>query len=140
MIGLLFAALLAVGGLVDAGAWGSPESMSRNAFAAQNSETGRYGNVAQTDAGVSNAQPVAAYRLSGEKALRPMRIGDDGTHMYLEWDEEQALPAVFALNALGEEEMVDGYMRSGVFTIDRVHRDLVFRIGKKRAQAKRVSK
>lgn len=140
MIGLLLIALLPVAGLVETGAGRSPESMSRNAFAGQNSETGRYGNVAQTDAGVSNAQPVAAYRLSGEKSLRPARIGDDGAHMYLEWDEEQALPAVFALNALGEEEMVDGYMRSGIFTIDRVHRDLVFRIGKKRAQARRVGK
>ena len=140
MIGLLLVALLPVGGLVDAGTGRSPESMSRSAFAGQNSEAGGYVNAAQTEAGVNNAQPVAAYRLSGEKSLRPVRIGDDGTHMYLEWDEEQALPGVFALNALGQEEMVDGYMRSGVFTIDRVHRDLVFRIGKKRAQAKRVSK
>jgi type IV secretory pathway VirB9-like protein len=140
MIGLLLVALLPVGGLVDAGAGGSPASITPSAFAGHNSETGGYGNAAQKDAGVSNAQPVATYRLSGEKSLRPARIGDDGTHMYLEWDEEQALPAVFALNALGEEEMVDGYMRSGVFTIDRVHRDLVFRIGKKRAHAKRVGK
>jgi type IV secretory pathway VirB9-like protein len=140
MIGLLLFALLPVGGLIEISAGRSAESMSRNAFSARNSETGGYGNAAQINAGVGKAQPVAAYRLSGEKSLRPVRIGDDGTHMYLEWDEEQALPAVFALNALGEEEMVDGYMRSGVFTIDRVHRDLVFRIGKKRAQAKRVSK
>ncbi|WP_373475666.1 TrbG/VirB9 family P-type conjugative transfer protein [Sphingorhabdus sp.] len=140
MIGLMLFALLPVAGLVDAGAVRSPASISPSAFVGQNSETGRYGNAVQTDAGVVNAQPVAAYRLSGEKSLRPVRIGDDGTHMYLEWDEEQALPAVFALNALGEEEMVDGYMRSGVFTIDRVHRDLVFRIGKKSAKAKRVGK
>jgi type IV secretion system protein VirB9 len=140
MIGLLLIALLPVAGLVETGAGRSSEAVFRSAFAGQNSETGGYGSAAQTEAGAGAAQPVAAYRLSGEKSLRPARIGDDGTHMYLEWDEEQALPAVFALNALGEEEMVDGYMRSGVFTIDRVHRDLVFRIGKKRAQAKRVGK
>jgi type IV secretion system protein VirB9 len=140
MIGVVLFALLPVAGLVQTGAGRSPEIVPRFALSDQNSETGRYGSAAQTDAGIITTQPVAAYRLSGEKSLRPARIGDDGTHMYLEWDEEQALPAVFALNALGEEEMVDGYMRSGVFTIDRVHRDLVFRIGKKRAQAKRVSK
>jgi type IV secretory pathway VirB9-like protein len=140
MIGLMVFALLPVAGLVEPPAVGSHENIARSAFAEQSSETGGYGNAAQIEAGVSNAQPVAAYRLSGEKSLRPARIGDDGTHMYLEWDEEQALPAVFALNALGEEEMVDGYMRSGIFTIDRVHHDLVFRIGKKRAQAKRVGK
>jgi type IV secretory pathway VirB9-like protein len=78
---------------------------------------------------------VIAYRLSGEKALRPAQITDDGTHTYILWDEDQPLPAVFAVNALGDEEMVDGYMRDGIFTIDRVHATLVFRYGKKRAKA-----
>lgn len=60
--------------------------------------------------------------------------------MYLEWAEDQALPAVFAVNAQGEEEMVDGYMRQGIFTIDRVHNRLVFRIDKKRARAERTKR
>ena len=51
------------------------------------------------------------------------------------WHEEQDLPAVFSLSAHGEEEIVDGYMRDGVFTIDRVNRALVFRIGKEKAKA-----
>lgn len=140
MIGLLLVELLLVAGSMETGAVVRRDSISGSSFTEQNSETGGYGNAAQAGAGAAVAQPVAVYRLSGEKSLRPAHIGDDGTHMYLEWDEEQALPAVFALNALGEEEMVDGYMRSGIFTIDRVYRDLVFRIGKKRAQAKRVSK
>lgn len=80
------------------------------------------------------------YKLSGEASLRPVRISDDGTHMYLEWSEDQALPAVFALNAQGEEEMVDGYMRQGIFTIDRVHSRLVFRIDKKIARADRTTR
>ncbi|MGH8337682.1 MAG: TrbG/VirB9 family P-type conjugative transfer protein, partial [Gammaproteobacteria bacterium] len=108
--------------------------------AGQSSEISETSLAVQANAVGDNAQPAASYRLSGEKSLRPVRIGDDGTHMYLEWSEEQALPAVFALNALGEEEMVDGYMRQGIFTIDRVHPALVFRIGKKRALAKRVSR
>lgn len=78
------------------------------------------------------------YKLSGERVLRPIRISDDGVHTYLEWAEEQALPAVFALNALGEEEMIDGYMRDGIYTIDRINPTLVFRIGKKTAQAERL--
>lgn len=81
-----------------------------------------------------------SYRLSGTRVLRPTRISDDGVHTYLEWSEEQALPAVFALNSLGEEEMVDGYMRAGIFTIDRVNPVLVFRIGKKTAKAERLAK
>ncbi|HVR91899.1 MAG TPA: TrbG/VirB9 family P-type conjugative transfer protein [Novosphingobium sp.] len=81
---------------------------------------------------------VGSYKLSGTLVLRPARISDDGVHTYLEWSEEQALPAVFALNSLGEEEMVDGYMRDGIFTIDRINPVLVFRIGKKTAKAERL--
>ncbi|MGH6785518.1 MAG: TrbG/VirB9 family P-type conjugative transfer protein [Novosphingobium sp.] len=84
------------------------------------------------------AGSVGRYKISGTKALRPSRIGDDGVRTYLEWAPDQALPAVFALNPLGGEEMVDGYMRGGVFTIDRIHPRLVFRIDKKSAKAERV--
>lgn len=82
----------------------------------------------------------ATYKLSGEKALLPSRISDDGVHTYLEWPEDEALPAVFAVNSIGEEEMVDGYMRGGIFTIDRVNNQLMFRIGKKKAKAVRNGK
>jgi type IV secretion system protein VirB9 len=88
--------------------------------------------------------PIAAptmtgeYRLSGERALMPTRIGDDGERTYLEWGKYQSLPAVFGIGTNGEEEVVDGYMRQGVFTIDRVYSELVFRIDRKRAKARRV--
>ncbi len=93
------------------------------------------------------ARPVAAavqpaitgeYRLSGERALMPSRIGDDGERTYLEWGEYQSLPAVFGIGTNGEEEVVDGYMREGIFTIDRVYGELVFRIDRKRAKARRT--
>ena len=82
--------------------------------------------------------PMVGYKLSGEKSLRPVQIGDDGVHMYLQWSADQALPAVFAINPQGGEEMVDGFMREGVFTIDRVYPELVFRIDKKAAKAVRI--
>jgi type IV secretion system protein VirB9 len=86
------------------------------------------------------ASPVTSkYRLSGERALMPSKIVDDGERTYLEWGEYQSLPAVFGIGANGEEEVVDGYMREGVFTIDRVYRELVFRIDRKRARARRLS-
>jgi type IV secretion system protein VirB9 len=88
--------------------------------------------------GGATAQQAISYKISGEPALRPSRISDDGARMYLEWPEDQPLPAVFALNAFGVEEIVDGYMRNGIFTIDRVHRELVFRIGKRTAAATRM--
>jgi len=80
------------------------------------------------------------YRLSGEQTLLPSKIGDDGTRTYLEWDAYQSLPAVFGIGFNGEEEVVDGYMRNGVFTIDRVYGELVFRIDKKRARARRLGR
>ena len=78
------------------------------------------------------------YRLSGERALMPSKIGDDGERTYLEWAEYQSLPAVFGIGTNGEEEVVDGYMREGIFTIDRVYGELVFRIDRKRAKARRM--
>ena len=89
-------------------------------------------------AAAAAAPSLGRYKLSGTKALRPTRISDDGVRTFLEWAPDQALPAVFALNPLGDEEMVDGHMRDGVFTIDRIHPRLVFRIDKKTAKAERV--
>lgn len=80
----------------------------------------------------------SSYKLSGDRALRPIRISDDGVHMYLEWAPEQDLPAVFSVSTLGEG-MVEGYMRGGIFIIDRVYGELVFRIDKKWARARRVA-
>ncbi len=44
------------------------------------------------------------------------------------------------INAFGGEEIVDGYMRDGVFTIDRVYTRLVFRIDRKVAEADRLAR
>jgi type IV secretion system protein VirB9 len=80
------------------------------------------------------------YRITGDKALRPLDVSDDGVHTYVTWHPDQALPAVFAINPSGEEEIVDGYMRNDVFTIDRVHPKLVFRIDRRTAKADRLSR
>jgi type IV secretion system protein VirB9 len=102
------------------------------------------GGTAEASAPARPAGPPVAiaseYRLSGEQTLLPSRIGDDGTRTYLEWDAYQSLPAVFGIGFNGEEEVVDGYMRDGVFTIDRVYGELVFRIDKKRARARRLER
>jgi type IV secretion system protein VirB9 len=81
---------------------------------------------------------VNAYTLKGENSLRPVRVLDDGSRTYIEWGPDQALPAVFALSPLGEEETVDAHMRGGVMVIDRVYTRLIFRIGKFKAQAARL--
>lgn len=80
----------------------------------------------------------AIWRLSGAKALRPISISDDGKKTYIAWGQEQPMPAVFAIGVTGDEEMVEGYVRAGLLTIDRVYRQLVFRIDRQSAQAKRL--
>jgi len=78
------------------------------------------------------------WRMSGSRALLPVAIRDDGTRVFIEWAKDQAMPAVFAVGAGGTEQMVDGYVRGGVFTIDRVHPELIFRIDKEKASAVRL--
>lgn len=90
------------------------------------------------DAPARSAAPAMnTYRLKGTVILRPVRIGDDGIHTYIQWSEDQPIPAVFALDPRGSEQLVDGYMRGDLFTIDRVYPALVFRIDKDRAEAHR---
>lgn len=78
------------------------------------------------------------YRLGGDRALRPARISDDGVHTYIEWPADRALPAVSAINEQGQEALVNGGMRDGVWVIDGVANRLVFRIDRRVAYANRV--
>ena len=77
------------------------------------------------------------YHLSGARGLRPSRIADDGVRTYIEWPAESPLPAVYALDGHGDEAMVNGYMRDGLFVIDSVQPRLVFRIDRSVARAVR---
>lgn len=81
--------------------------------------------------------PQVSYRISGSKALRPATIGDDGAKTYIVWRDDQPIPAVFALGPSGSEEMVNGYVRGGRFTIDRVYDELLFRIDTEVTRAQR---
>ena len=78
------------------------------------------------------------YRLSGERALRPSRIDDDGRHTYIEWPRDSTLPAVYALDSEGRESLVNGAMRDDLFVVDSVAPTLVFRIDQHIARAVRV--
>ncbi len=91
----------------------------------------------------AEAAPTAAvegrYRVSGARSLRPSRISDDGRHTYIEWARDRAIPAVYALNAGGQEALVNGMMRDDIFVIDSVVPRLVFRIDRQVARAERVA-
>lgn len=79
------------------------------------------------------------YRLRGDRSVRPADIYDDGRQTFITYGPEQALAAVFAIGPSDDEEVVNGYMRDGIFVIDRVHEELVFRIDKEKATARRQS-
>ena len=80
---------------------------------------------------------VGRYRLSGARALRPVAISDDGRRTYIEWRDEHAIPAVFAIDDRGDQRLVDGHVRDGLYVIDAVHRTLVFRLDRQTARASR---
>lgn len=80
------------------------------------------------------------YRLRGDHTVRPATIRDNGEKTVITYAPGQPLPAVFAIGATGDEEVVDGYMRGDAFVIDRVHSELVFRIDKEKATARRNAK
>ena len=82
--------------------------------------------------------PPGQWRVKGDKALLPSTIKDDGAKILIQWSSTQAIPAVFALDDQGQEQMVNGYMRGDVFVIDRVFEHLVFRIDKASVHADRV--
>ena len=77
------------------------------------------------------------YRLRGDREVQPQDITDDGIRTRIIFAPEQSLPAIFAIGPTGDEQVVDGYMRDGIFVIDRVWEELVFRIDKEKATARR---
>jgi type IV secretion system protein VirB9 len=85
----------------------------------------------------ASAAGAGRYRLSGDKALRPSEITDDGRHTYLRWPRDRSLPAVYAIDEGGHEALVNGMMRDDVFVIDSVAQTLIFRIDKQMASARR---
>ena len=77
------------------------------------------------------------YKLSGDRALRPVAIDDDGVHTYIDWAPGQTLPAIFAIDALGKESLVNGMIRGGHYVVDSVANRLIFRIDRQVAFATR---
>lgn len=78
------------------------------------------------------------YYLAGDSVLFPRTISDDDQKTFLDWPERVELPAVFAINADGDEMLVNGHVRDGVFVIDEVHAALRLRLGEAEATAIRA--
>lgn len=80
-----------------------------------------------------------AYVLHGDHALRPAAIMDDGQHTYIQWPKSAALPATYFRDDNKVETLANGEMRNGLYVIDSVHRQLIFRIDHHKAEADRVA-
>jgi type IV secretion system protein VirB9 len=93
--------------------------------------------IATIDANGPTKVEEGLYKLSGSRALRPAAMSDDGVHTYIEWAPAQTMPAVFALDPLGQETLVNGMMRDGMYVIDSVAKRLVFRLNAQTAYASR---
>lgn len=99
----------------------------------------RFRYPAPASSASADAPPSGHYKIRGDASLRPSGMHDDGVHTYIEWPQDRALPAVYAIDGNGEETLINGMMRDGRMVIDSVQRRVVFRIDDKRATAERVA-
>ena len=101
--------------------------------------TVRFDYPAPAVATVENAPASETYRykISGDRALRPQAMRDDGMHTYIDFAPGQTLPAIFALSAEGQETLINGMVRDGHYVVDSIADRFVFRIDKQTAFAAR---
>jgi type IV secretion system protein VirB9 len=96
--------------------------------------------AAEDEDQAASASGEGRYRLGGDKTLRPSEMSDDGTHTYIRWPRDRALPAVYSVTDGGQEMLVNGMMRQDdVFVVDSVWKKLVFRIDDHVATATRAT-
>ena len=81
---------------------------------------------------------LGRYRVSGVRALQPRTMFDDGVHTFVEWPADVALPAVFSIDRLGRESVLNGAMRGQYYVLDSVSDRLIFRIDANVASAQRT--
>lgn len=83
---------------------------------------------------IDAAQLNFAWKASGDKALLPARIFDDGSATFLAWPKDVALPAILVTNDQGEEGPVNYTVRDDVIVIGAVPRKIVLRMGGDKAE------
>lgn len=86
---------------------------------------------------VSQSVQVASYRLSGDKALFPIAMSDDGRRTTVTWDRKASLPAIFAIDGRGKEALINGRMIDGDYVVEGTAARYVLRLGKQHATARR---
>jgi len=84
----------------------------------------------------ANSGPIL-YRLYGSREIRPRAMSDDGVATRINWADDVPIPAIYTVDKLGHESLVNGAMRDGAFVVDAIAPKLIFRSGKFKAWAVR---
>ena len=69
------------------------------------------------------------YSYSGDKSLRPKRVFDDGTFTYFEFTKPDATPAIFSVDADGNESIVNFNMQGSYMVVNSTKRQFTLRDG-----------
>lgn len=70
------------------------------------------------------------YEFAGQARLRPQQVFDDGRFTYLKFSDQQAMPAVFAVdNRDGREALVNTRRKGNFLVIQRLSPQLTLRLG-----------
>jgi hypothetical protein len=79
-----------------------------------------------------------SWKLSGDKSVAPLQVFSDATHIWLQWQPNQTLPAIFGVTAQGEQ--LASYTRQGPYTkLEGYWTNLIFRGAHRQARARRPS-
>lgn len=79
-----------------------------------------------------------SWKLSGDRTVAPLQVFSDATHIWLQWQPNQTLPAIFGVAAQGEQ--LASYERQGPYTkLDAQWTALVFRGAHRQARARRLN-
>lgn len=79
-----------------------------------------------------------SWRLSGEPAVAPLQVFDNGRQMWLQFAPDQSVPAIFARTADGDR-LLD-YRREGPYVVlDRVWPQLILRGGTQSSMVERIA-
>jgi len=82
---------------------------------------------------------MSRYKVSGDRALRPVGMTNDGQHTFITWPRSASIPAVYAEDSRGNDVLVNGMMGTDdVYVIDGVPERLTFRIDNDVAHAERI--
>ena len=83
---------------------------------------------------------LSRYKISGDRILRPAAVTDDGYRTYIRWPKGAPIPAVYAIDASGQEVLANGMMGpDDIYVLDGAPRALTFRIDRDIARARRIA-